>query len=173
VVTIVLNLSEEVSLDGESIAEDFTITGAASNPVVSSLSVSGKEVKLTLSGVFVQGETVYLSYTKSENAGSIVDGSGNRLGDFSNVMVNFVSFDLSKPKETEIFFSNPVWDRLEIRSESVVKRVALYSLTGRKVLDQRPNRKAPSIDISSLAQAMYLMKVETETNQITVKLVKL
>lgn len=120
----------------------------------------------------VRGETVYLSYTKSENAGSIVDGSGNRLGDFS-ARVNFVTFDLSKPKETEIFFSNSGWDRLEIRSESVVKRVVLYSLTGRKVLDQRPNRKAPSIDISSLAQAMYLMKVETETNQITVKLVKL
>lgn len=40
VATIVFNLSEEVSLDGDSIAEDFTITGAASNPVVNSLSVS-------------------------------------------------------------------------------------------------------------------------------------
>lgn len=172
VATIDLTLSEDVSLSGESIAGDFTITGAASNPVVSSLSVSGSEVTLTLSGVVVQGETVYLSYTKSVNAGSIVDASGNRLGDFSGQEVNFVTFDLNEPKGTEIFFTNPVRDRLEIRSESVVKRVALYSLTGRKVLDQRPNRQSPSIDISSLAQAIYLMSVETETNQITVKLVK-
>lgn len=172
VATIRLTLSEDVSLSGESIADDFTITGAALNPVVSSLSVSGSEVTLTLSGVVVQGETVYLSYTKSVNAGSIVDASGNRLGDFSGQEVNFVTFDLNEPKETEIFFTNPVRDRLEIRSESVVKRVALYSLTGRKVLDQRPNGQAPSIDISSLAQAIYLMSVETETNQIIVKLVK-
>ena len=173
VATIRLMLSEEVSLDGDSIAEDFTITGAASNPAVTSISVSGSELTLTLSGVVVQGEMVELSYTKSENAGSIVDGSGNRLGDFSNVTVNFVTFELSKPKETETFFTNPVKDRLEIHSGSIVKRVALYSLTGRKVLDHRPNRKSTSIDISSLAQAIYLMKVETETNHITKKLVKL
>lgn len=136
-------------------------------------SISGSELTLTLSGVVVQGEMVELLYTKSENAGSIVDGSGNRLGDFSNVTVNFVTFELSKPKETETFFTNPVKDRLEIHSGSIVKRVALYSLTGRKVLDHRPNRKSTSIDISSLAQAIYLMKVETETNHITKKLVKL
>ena len=171
VATIVLNLSEEVSLDGESIAEDFTITGAASNPVVTNISVSGSDVTLTLSGVVVQGEMVELSYTKSENAGSIVDGSGNRLDDFS-VGVNFITFDLSKPKETEIFFSNPVRDRLEIHSGSVVKRVALYSLTGRKVLDQRPNRKTPSIEVSTLAKGMYLMKMETTAQQTTLKLVK-
>lgn len=168
-----LSLTEEVSLSGLSIADDFTITGAASNPVVTSISVSGSEVTLTLSGVVVQGETVHLSYTKSENAGSIVDGSGNRLGDFSNVEVSFTPFDLNEPKKTEIFFTNPVRDRLEIHSESVVKHVALYSLTGRKVLDRRPNRETMSIDITSLAQGMYLMKVETENNRITVKLVKL
>ena len=92
-------------------------------------------MKLTLSGVVVQGEMVELSYTKSENVGSIVDGSGNRLGDFSNVMVNFVTFEFNEPKGTEIFFTKLARDRLVIRSGSVVKRVALYSLTGRKVLD--------------------------------------
>lgn len=96
VVTISLDPSEEVSLLGESIADDITITGAASNPVVISLSVSGSELTLTLSGAVAQGEMVELSYTKSENAGSIVDGSGNRLGDFSEVEVNFVTFNLNK-----------------------------------------------------------------------------
>ena len=172
VVTISIDLSEEVSLLGESIADDFTITGAASNPVVSSLTVSGSELTLTLSGAVAQGEMVELSYTKSENAGSIVDGSGNRLEDFSEVEVNFVTFNLNKSKETEIFFTNPVRDYLEIRSESVVKGIALYSLTGQRVFERKPNVTALSLDISSLAQGIYLMKVKTTTHQTTLKLVK-
>ena len=115
---------------------------------------------------------VELSYTKSENAGSIVDGSGNRLEDFSKVEVNFVTFNLNKSKETEIFFTNPVRDYLEIRSESVVNGIALYSLTGQRVFERKPNVTALSLDISSLAQGIYLIKVKTTTHQTTLKLVK-
>ena len=158
--------TEDISTD------DYAITGAASNPVVSSLTVSGSELTLTLSGAVAQGEMVELSYTKSKNAGSIVDCSGNRLEDFSKVEVNFVTFNLNKSKETEIFFTNPVRDYLEIRSESVVKGIALYSLTGQRVFERKPNVTALSLDISSLAQGIYLMKVKTTTHQTTLKLVK-
>ena len=158
--------TEDISTD------DYAKIGAASNPVVSRLSVSGSELTLTLSGAVAQGEMVELSYTKSENAGSIVDGSGNRLEDFSEVEVNFVTFNLNKSKETEIFFTNPVRDYLEIRSESVVKGIALYSLTGQRVFERKPNVTALSLDISSLDQGIYLMKVKTTTHQTTLKLVK-
>ena len=51
--------TEDISTD------DYAKIGAASNPVVSSLSVSGSELTLTLSGAVAQGEMVELSYTKS------------------------------------------------------------------------------------------------------------
>lgn len=100
------------------------------------------------------------------------DAAGNMTSLNVSLEVN-QALDITDVNTSRIFYTNPVWDQLEIRSESIVESVVLYSLTGRRVFERKPSVTAPKLDISSLAQGVYLMKVKTTTNQTTVKLVKL
>jgi len=81
---ITLTMSEFVT-DNNATPTEFTISGAASNPVVSSISVSGGPVILTLSTAVAKGETITVSYTKS--SGSIEDVDGNPLASFTGTAV--------------------------------------------------------------------------------------
>ena len=82
--TIILTMSENV-FDSSATASDFTISGAASNPTVSSISVSESEITLNLSAEVTGDDTLLVSYTRT--SGNIKDLSSNTLADFSNQSV--------------------------------------------------------------------------------------
>ena len=82
---VTLTISEDVS-DASAAPGDFSLSGVASSPTVSSISVSGKTVTLTLSSAIVTSDSPLLSYTRT--SGSIQDISNNSLADFSSVVVD-------------------------------------------------------------------------------------
>ena len=190
------NISQNLSITvGETTAPE--ITSSATIPPISSNSGAG-QVVYTITATDNVGVTSY-SIAYGDAADFSVDAATGELSLLANPDIdtkssyqfevraadavgNVTSMDvtlevtaalhLDDLNESAMVVTNPVKDRLEIHSGSVVKRVVLYSLTGRKVLDQRPNRKTPSIEVSTLAKGMYLMKMETTAQQTTLKLVK-
>ena len=82
--TIDLTMSENV-YDSSVTAGDFTISGAASNPTVTSISVSESTITLTLSADMTGDDTLLVSYTRT--SGNIKDLSANTLANFANQSV--------------------------------------------------------------------------------------
>lgn len=66
-------------------AGHFTLSGTAAT--VASWSISGATITLTLAGHTLPGETVTLTYTRSNDATDIVDWNGNALVNFSGLAV--------------------------------------------------------------------------------------
>ena len=79
-----LDISEPVS-DDNAVASNFAISGAASNPAVSSIAVSGSSIELSLSQSLTDADSPTVSYTRT--AGGIEDAATNRLADFAGFTV--------------------------------------------------------------------------------------
>ena len=79
-----LDISEPVS-DDNAVASNFAISGAASNPAVSSIAVSGSSIELSLSQSLTDADNPTVSYTRT--AGGIEDAATNRLADFAGFTV--------------------------------------------------------------------------------------
>lgn len=68
------------------------------------------------------------------------------------------------------YFPNPVKDVLNISNDDSISSVAIYNLLGQQVLSQNVRANEVKLDVSSLAQGNYLVKVYADN---TVKVVKL
>ncbi len=98
-----LDLSEPVSDDGAT-ASDFTIAGTASNHVVSSLSVSGSTVELSLAPSLTDADNPTVSYART--AGEIEDPATNRLANFAGFTVTN-EIDTTRPSVTSFGTGSP------------------------------------------------------------------
>ena len=100
------------------------------------------------------------------------DTTGNVSEVSDGVMIQLTTLNVDTIAEEKFFYTNPVTNMLELVSESPIKGVRLYSLSGQKVLEVSSERTKLTLDISSLATGLYVMKVITQTSEKTVKLVK-
>ena len=83
--TIRLEMSEPV-LDISTDADDFTVTEVVSEPVVESITVSGRMVDLHLNDVIEDDDSPTVSYART--SGSIEDPATNRLDDFTDRLIS-------------------------------------------------------------------------------------
>ena len=95
---VTLTLSEDVINDSAT-PGDFSLSGVASSPTVSSISVSGITVTLTLSSAIATSDSPLLSYSRT--SGSVQDVSSNSLANFSSVAVD-TSADITPPTVTSL-----------------------------------------------------------------------
>lgn len=100
------------------------------------------------------------------------DTAGNVSEISDPIMIQLTTLNVDTIVEEELFYTNPVTNTLELVSESPINGVSLYSLSGQKVLEVSSEHSKVMLDISSLATGLYVMKVTTQTNVKTVKLVK-
>ena len=98
--TIILEISEPVS-GGE--ASDFTISGVATNPSVSSIGITGNTITLDLNGLITDADSPLISYTGTID---IEDAAENRLADFANQMAEN-DLDTTRPVPTLTITSEP------------------------------------------------------------------
>jgi len=95
----------------------------------------------------------------------------------TNIVANFsndVSIENMQGKSNEIIlYPNPAQHTLYIESSEAVEQVSVYDISGRTVgaysIHPNPN---PSIDISGLANGIYLVKVKTAQGETVKKIVK-
>ena len=170
--TITLTMTEEVVNDSAS-PSDFTVSASVSdNPTVVGITVNGTTVTLTLSdgATFGNGETVTISYSRT--SGNISDTSGNVLADFSGILVDTTTLEVDVPEALTLQFTNPVRNTLSINSSDSIRSLSIYSLSGQKMYEKALHNSHPPIDVSTLAQGVYLIKITTEAQQKIAKLVK-
>ncbi len=70
------------------------------------------------------------------------------------------------------FYPNPAKDELSLSAKTTIENVAIYSLLGQKVMETSPNQNNPSINVASLSQGVYLMKVMIDGKSATYKIIK-
>jgi hypothetical protein len=74
-------------------------------------------------------------------------------------------------KDGIMTFPNPVSNMFSIVSDSKIHTVSISDLTGKMIRSMNPKVSDFSFDISSLAKGVYLVKIETDVQTITRKVV--
>lgn len=70
------------------------------------------------------------------------------------------------------FYPNPAKGIVNLSAKNTVKNVSIYSLLGQEVIQVSPEQKSPSINVSSLATGVYVMKVDVDGQIGTYKIIK-
>lgn len=101
-------------------------------------------------------------------AGAIVqDGFGlyfNRRSEILGVE------DISKNEI--LFYPNPTNDLLNVTSKQTIDQISIYSVLGKKVVQISPQERNIEINLTTLSQGVYVMKLISEGKTSTHKIVK-
>ena len=95
--------------------------------------------------------------------------------DFYQRESNTLSIDENEQIENAFkIFPNPTNNVLNIQSSlsTTISKVELYSVQGKKILSREVDKTIANIDISSITSGLYLVKVITEGQSYTSKLIK-
>lgn len=84
-----------------------------------------------------------------------------------------LSLGIADNEVLPIYYSpNPVKNSLTLQSNTILKSVLVYTMLGQKVFEQSYNAMLLSIDLSSLNAGNYIVKVEGETGQKILRIIK-
>lgn len=70
------------------------------------------------------------------------------------------------------FYPNPAKNILNVDHAKEVTDITVYELSGKNVLNAKPNTKNVKLDVSKLAKGVYMMRVATKDGAKTVKVIK-
>ncbi|MAP54054.1 T9SS type A sorting domain-containing protein [Altibacter sp.] len=116
---------------------------------------------LPLSTVLVDGTTYY--------AVSIVD---NCLSEPLAVTVNIVLGISDVDANALRLYPNPANNVLTVQYNGLIQRVLIMNLLGQRILEQTVHSESITLDVSSLEAAVYLLTVEAEGKQHTLRFIK-
>lgn len=75
--------------------------------------------------------------------------------------------------ENLVFYPNPMGENLNIISQNEVFEIAIFNLTGQKILTHKMHNNIGAIDVSYLTSGTYLMQVISESGETSfLKLIK-
>ncbi|MFB1039130.1 MAG: T9SS type A sorting domain-containing protein [Polaribacter sp.] len=69
-------------------------------------------------------------------------------------------------------YPNPAADRLNISASNTIKNASIFNILGKKVMSLEINKNSESIDVSSLASGIYLIKYSIDNAIGTAKFIK-
>lgn len=119
----------------------------------------------------IPGETSQ-SYTATAIGSYAVDvtknGCTTRSTCFDVTTLGTSSFDMN----ALTVYPNPVVDILSIRYNEEITAINVYDLSGRLVKQITPNQTEVEVNMSELAAAMYIVKVNAGGNQTEIKVIK-
>tara|TARA_B110000046_G_scaffold179403_1_gene208592 strand:- start:8092 stop:9822 length:1731 start_codon:yes stop_codon:yes gene_type:complete len=69
-------------------------------------------------------------------------------------------------------YPNPASDRLNISASNTIKNASIFNILGKKVMSLEINKNSESIDVSSLASGIYLIKYQLDNATGTAKFIK-
>lgn len=141
-------------------------SGDCSNLVcVNSIDLPGDVQVISFSSQL--GTTYYL------NIGYYSGTIDNAEGAFN---VEITNNDLVNTNEAEFktftYSPNPVTSSMYLNAENIIRQIEIYSITGKRTVSLQPNALNKEIDMSGLANGMYLMRVIIGNNSKTFKLIK-
>lgn len=82
--------------------------------------------------------------------------------------------ELNTPDNTLVHFPNPCSNQLNINSDILIRTVELFDLSGKSVFTKTfdTQQNTYTIDVSQLAQGLYIAQLQTEKGKQFVKVVK-
>ena len=69
-------------------------------------------------------------------------------------------------------YPNPTNDVLNLKNSQNIDTVSLFDLIGKNILSQTINATYSQVDISSLQNGIYLMKILSDQKEKTIKIIK-
>lgn len=121
------------------------------------------EIQLPPTTLLVDGTTYYASQT--------INGVESKERLAVTMKLNTLStpdFILSNFK----YHPNPVKNILTIENTSVIDEASLFSVSGKVILDKKINSLHSNLDLSNVATGIYILKVKSEGQEKTIKIVK-
>lgn len=70
------------------------------------------------------------------------------------------------------FYPNPTHNVLNLSAKNTIDHVSIYSILGQKVLETTPNQNKTTIDVASLSNGVYLLKLAMNGQSATYKFIK-
>ena len=84
------------------------------------------------------------------------------------VVLGNSSFDLSQLT----YYPNPVKDIFNVKYNKEIISVDVYDLTGRKVIEMKPNTLEVQLDMTNLSNAMYIVRLQSVDGMTELKVYK-
>ncbi len=106
------------------------------------------------------GQSYYIFVLNTGGESDVVIDISNSLGTNENTIDGFV------------FYPNPMENVLHLRSNTSIDNVTIYTILGQKVMDQNIGATSAEIQTSNLSTGAYLMKVVSEGQTATYRLIK-
>ncbi len=70
------------------------------------------------------------------------------------------------------YYPNPASDVINVNAQGNIQKIELYNINGQVVKSIEPNNEKATLDISTLPNGLYLMKVQNDKSVKTVKIIK-
>ncbi len=86
-----------------------------------------------------------------------------------------ISNNLSTNKEvfnSFNYYPNPVSSTLNLEADKIINQIEIFSVTGRRVMLIQPNSLIKEVNLESMANGIYLMKITIENQTKTFKILK-
>ncbi|OJX32970.1 MAG: hypothetical protein BGO86_13400 [Chryseobacterium sp. 36-9] len=133
------------------------ISSANNTSVTTLLDSSGNNYHGTLNGFALNG--------------NFSNWVGNSIINTGTTCTTYLSVS-SVEKTTFKFFPNPVTNKLFLTSKQPILNVEVINFLGQTVLNQKGNSNEAEINLSSLTPASYLVRIKTEQDLETIKIIK-
>ncbi|WP_250432844.1 T9SS type A sorting domain-containing protein [Hanstruepera flava] len=92
---------------------------------------------------------------------------------YDDIVFDVTSLSVDEFSKEEVsVYPNPVLDRLNIESTSPVTSISIYNILGKKVKEIQSDNPIKEIDMTSLSNGIYLIKVSAENKTQTIKVIK-
>lgn len=148
------------------IAQNFAAGQTLANLVVSGTGLvwhsdAAGTIVLPNSTPLVNGATYYVSQT-------VAGCKSPTLGVTVTLVLSTDEFGASR----FVYYPNPVKNVLNLSHDSNISTISIYNLIGQQVLNKTINSNKTALDMSSLPQGTYLVKVNIENATKTIKVVK-
>jgi hypothetical protein len=105
------------------------------------------------------------------NIGHFSDAGDNPEGNFTITVTTTNLATAIYEKASFKAYPNPVHDILTLESENAITKVAIYNLLGQEVLSES-NNNLSKIDVSSLTIGTYIVKIVSNEEEKTIKIIK-
>ena len=171
--TITLSFDVEMA-DPQGEEANFAVSVDGTDVPVASVAIDGadsKNIVLTLgTAVTSKNAAITVSYVPGTVAGS----TGGSLAAFGPVAVdNMVTVGVNLLQNAMKIYPNPMTDMVNIKSDSKIDNVGIYTISGQKILEiQNLSGNLVAIPVSELQKGIYMLKVKTENTVISRRVLK-
>ncbi len=162
------NITVEVQADPGSLFNDSGMTvftgtcGSLTAVGCSDDEGIGAFSKLSLTGL-IPGETIYARVWEYAN---------DTFGSFQISAYNPALKNTEFEGSDFVYYPNPVKDMLEISAPHTISQIGVYNILGQQVLLQKVDASRAKINMSSLSQGTYIVRITSDKKLSNLKVIK-